>query len=448
MKLAILYPREKEIGREAISVSWLSNIFPTAKTFFLDSELSKLREAEKILVSCHFENNYPYILQMLSKAGVNIFRGKRRQKIYLGGPVANNPYPLYDFIDAFFIGSFDSRSVTYLVANEEKMLGCESIFVPGKKDRAKLSGKRDEIYFALNRNKLVLEIQSGCRNKCSFCLLGWNAKLSFSNFEKIKELVQSTKISEVFLVGSDIFSHPQIKEIVSFLSSRNLEISFPSSRINEIEKFSDIIAELKPKSFTVAPESSERIRNALGKKFSNEEILSACEILKNCGVRNLKLYFMLGLPGEEKSDLEEMIEIIQHVKKLFHVSATFSIFVPKANTPMQFAPFEDVKSLEQKNRYMKKSLKSVKAHFTNPKKAFIQMLLSIGNKDISKLLSHVYQKGLNYSFWIKTARKLKIDISLYSGEKDLSYKFDFENIDTGINRKTLYKLYKKYKDKI
>lgn len=448
MSLAILYPRERKVGIESVSVHWLSGIFPRAKTFFLDSNLSGLRNCEKILVSCHFENNYPYILQILNQAGIEIFRKKRKHKIYLGGPVAVNPYPLYNFIDAFFVGSFDSESVKELVENEKELSAHESIFIPEQKEKAKIYKKRDEIYFGQHDKKLLLEIQSGCRGKCSFCLLGWNTSLSFANFEKLIEKVQTLKISEVFLIGSDIFSHPQIEEIIDFLSSRNLEISFPSSRISEIEKFRDVIAKLKPKSFTIAPESSEKIRNALGKEFGDEEILAACKVLRECGVEKLKLYFMLGLPGERKEDLEEMARLISVLRKEFRISATFSIFVPKAHTPLQFAHFESIEILEEKNRFMKKLLKGIKVHFTNPKKAFLQMLMSIGNKDISDLLSHTYTRGLNYSFWLKTAKKLRIDLEKYSREKDESFVFDFENINTGISKKTLYKLYEKYKRRI
>ncbi|HIQ50078.1 MAG TPA: radical SAM protein [Nanoarchaeota archaeon] len=448
MKIGIIYPREKKVGLEAISIHWLLRIFNRAKTFFLDSDLSELYNCEKILISCHFENNYPYILQMLSKANIEIFRKKRKQKIYLGGPVAVNPYPLYYFIDAFFIGSFDSNSVKELVENEKKLFVHESIFIPEEKEKVKISRKRDDIYFGLNNEKLLVEIQSGCRNRCYFCLLSWNTPLGFVNFKKLVEKVQSMKFSKIFLIGSDIFSHPEIREIINFIANRNVEISFPSSRINEIEKFKDIIEKLKPKSFTIAPESSERIRNAMGKRFENEEILTACKVLKDCGVEHLKLYFMLGLPGETKEDLEEIAKLISLLRKEFFVSVTFSVFVPKAHTPFQFAPFEDVKTLEKKNKLMKKLLKNVKAHFTNPKKAFIQMLLSIGNKDISQLLSYVYTYGLNYSVWVKTAQKLKIDIEKYSKEKDKSFVFDFENIDTGVSKNTLYKLYEKYKNKV
>ncbi len=445
MEHAIIYPREKKVGIQAISVHWLRNIFPKAKLYFLDSAFQN--KARKILISCHFENNYPYILQILRKIGISIFRKKRKEELYFGGPVAINPYPLYHFVNYFLIGDFDSRTVKTFIESEEKEK-FDFAFIPERKEHANVNRKREFCYYAFHDNTLFLEVQSGCRNACAFCLLSWSKKLSFCSIEQAKKIVNSYNPEEVYLIGSDLFSHPYIEELLDFLKTKKVKISFPSSRIEEIEKFKDLLKELKPESFTIAPESSERIRLALSKKFTNEQVLQSAELLKKLGVKRLKLYFILGLPGERQEDLEEIVMLIQNLRKTIKISASFSIFVPKAHTPMQFAPFESIASLKRKNLFLKRELRSVKTHFTNPKKAFIQMLLSIGNKEISKLLANVFDFGLNYSVWVKKARLLGINLEKYSKEKPYEYKFDFESVETGISKKTLWKVYEKYKKEV
>ncbi len=440
-RIGILYPREEKIVNETISVNWLSRLFKFSTIVPLDRV--KKYDFDKILVSVHFENNYPYLLQMIEDLGLEIEREKRKTKIYLGGPVAINPYPLYNFIDAFFVGDFDSETVKHAVEDEEFLKKDRSLFIPEEKEEVRISRRRDPIYYHFFEDRLYVEIQSGCRNNCRFCMIGWTKMLSFNSVSHFENLVKKSK--SAYLIGSDIFSHPHITEIINIMRSLDIDISFPSSRLEEIENNLDVIRDMKLKSFTIAPESSERIRKALGKNYSNEEVLNYASLLKDVGVKNLKLYFMIGLPGEREEDLEDIASLVKNLKKLFRVSVTVSVFVPKSHTPFQFAPFDDIKSLEKKNKTMKKLLKGVKVHLTNPKKAYIQMILSIGNKEISNLLKNVYRYGLNYSVWRKTAEKLGIDLKKYEMEKDVDFAFDFDSIKFEISKKTLYKVYEKYK---
>ncbi len=444
MKISILYPRERNVGMQSISVHWLKRMFPFAKTFFLDSHLAGLKDSDVILISCHYENNFPYILNMLEKAGIPILRKERKQKIYLGGPIAVNPYPLYYFINAFFIGDFDSSVKEGIL--DENLSKYEYVFLPEEKESVRISRKCEEIHYGFYENKLYIQVQQGCRSRCRFCLIGWTKTQKMSEIEDMKKLVKMNKINSVFLVGSDIFSHPEIVEFISFLKEKNVKVSFPSMRVDEIEKYIDVIKNLRLENFTIAPESSERLRKLLGKNFSDEEIIECAEILKNHGTKKLKLYFIIGLPYERDEDIFSCISLLNRLKQLkLRISATFSIFVPKPHTPFQFARFESVEALSRKNKILRKELRFIKLHLANPKKAFIQFLLSIGDKKIAELLRHVYPYGLNYSVWTKTAKSLDINLDSYSVEKHLEYSFPFEGIETGVSKKTLYSVYENYK---
>jgi len=299
--------------------------------------------------------------------------------------------------------------------------------------------------------KFLLEMGRGCNYSCLFCLIGWSRKsVVHATLEDVKLMASKTNnfkgYDGVMLVGSDIFSNPEIYEIVEYLVNKKVKISIPSIRLELIEKFEDLLKLAKIDRVTIAPESSERLRKAIGKQVTNEDIYNVADVLKRIGISRVKLYFMIGLPFEKYDDVIECISIVEKFRKSFNgnVGSTFSIFVPKPHTPLQYAPLQSLDVLERKNMTIRKFLKN-RAHLTNPKKARIQAWLSIGGRDIGKLLALTYERGLNYSVWIKNAKALEIDLDKYSAEKNPDYKFEFENIDTRMNSGLLYKAYENYK---
>jgi radical SAM superfamily enzyme YgiQ (UPF0313 family) len=252
----------------------------------------------------------------------------------------------------------------------------------------------------------------------------------------------------VMLVGSDIFANAEINEIVNFLVSKGMKITLPSIKLEDLEKMCDLLKEAKLESITIAPETSEKLRMAIGKNFTNDDVINAAHLLKKIGLKKVKLYFMIGLPYENMDDIEEVVRLINKFKAEFDgkVSVTFSIFVPKAHTPFQFAPLDDISLLEKKNMFLRKRVK--RCHLTNPKKARIQAWLSIGNKEISEILLRVHERMLNYSAWIKESKRCKVNLDIYCKEKDTDFNFDFNSIDFGISHEKLYKIYQNYKKKV
>ncbi len=460
--VAILYPREERVGSEALSLYMLQHglreLKISSKIYYFGDAIEDLSKYDAVMVSCHYENNYPLVLQMLEKGGMSILRRERTLPVIMGGPVTVNPYPMYNFVDYFVIGDGDNimpALVEYL-ENSEKHTIPEWLFAPRLKEHAltNICALEHKHPISMNSKSFFLEIERGCSFSCLFCLIGWTKKpVRHRTLDEIKLIASKThnfkNYEKVMLVGSDIFSNPEINEILEFLAERGVKISVPSIRIDQIEKFGDVLKKARIESITIAPENSERVRIALGKRFDNDQVYNSVEILERVGVERVKLYFMIGVPFEKDEDVDECIQIVKKCRKLFDgkVSCTFSIFVPKAHTPLQYAPLVSIDTLERRNKKIRKMF-GKSAHLTNPKKARIQAWLSIGNREISKILATTYPRGLNYSAWLKEAKKQGVGLKKYEEEKNPEFGFEFESIGTGMGKKTLYKIYERYKKEL
>ena len=153
------------------------------------------------------------------------------------------------------------------------------------------------------------------------------------------------------------------------------------------------------KTITLAPEAgSERMRRVVRKGFTEAEILGAAEILVDRGISNLRLYFMIGLPAERVEDVKAIVDLtkkIRHhllkrsrgLKKMIRMNLSVNSFVPKPATPFQWHPFEDVHSLNDKIKTVKKGLqkeKGVSVAADVPKWAYLQSLLSHGDRRVGE----------------------------------------------------------------
>ncbi len=465
--VAIIYPNRRKVGEKALSIYFLRDELMRmglrSRFYFLDStELSELKKHDMILISCHYENDYLHLIEILEKAGFSLGKSTENNEkqpfIIMGGPVVVNPAPLSSIIDAFFIGDgeiFFDEMKNYGV--EQVIERSEHVWKKGKEkvkvalckllgDRHPAESGSDEEFF--------LEVQRGCRNKCKFCLIGWTRGTcryrTLDNVKLIMSRVPKNRYRKIMLVGSDIFSHPELPEIYRYLRSRKFDVATPSFHVRDVLEFRDFLKEVKPRILTIAPETTERLRNLVGKNFSDDDVLQAVKMAKKNGVRTVKLYFMVGIPYEREEDIRDVVKLVKDCTSIkgIYIKCTFSIFVPKPHTPFQFAPVDEIESLSRKNMTIARSLRKmgVMVHLTNPKRAHLQAILSIGDEKIGELLLKAHKYGMNYSAWKKVASKEGIVLDSYLEEKDLSHRFGFENVDTGVSKQALYTAYKKYVD--
>jgi len=150
---------------------------------------------------------------------------------------------------------------------------------------------------------------------------------------------------------------------------------------------------------TIAIEAaSERLRRFINKNLKEEQILNTIKTARENGLKGLKIYSMIGIPYEEQDDIDEFLRLASLIKsenKGFNIEFSFSSFVPKPQTPFQWAKREDTKTLEKKQKYLEKQLAKtgVAAKFSSIKWDYWQSVLSRADRSFSPLLVDIYKNG-------------------------------------------------------
>lgn len=419
-----------------------------AERIFTDSENHKLKvqDVDLITFSFSFELDYLGILTILKKYNINFLAKDRKEEdplIYAGGPVVSaNPEPFAEFFDFIAIGDSEPnihKVIETLKNNptktkEEKLQllkNIEGIYIPKYKDKnykVKKAGAclskcvyspilTEKSFFS---NTFIIEVERGCPQSCGFCMTSFlNSPVRFCSYEEIiKSLELGLKYTnKIALLGALICSHPKIDDICEFLIKKmdnglNLEITVSSLRADYVsDKTLEMLRKGGQKTATVAVEAgSERLRRVINKHLLEEDIINIVDKMSKYGFNGLKLYGITGLPTEEYKDLNEFVSLCKKIKqkyKGFNLIPSFSTFVPKAQTPFQFALREDIKSLEKKNEYIKKEFAKIgiKARTSSVKWDYIQTILSRGSREITTYLIEVFNRGGNIGAFKNTYKE-------------------------------------------
>jgi hypothetical protein len=219
----------------------------------------------------------------------------------------------------------------------------------------------------------------------------------------------------------------------------------------------DLVTDLKAsghKTVALAPEAgSERLRRVINKGIDEADLLRASETIFRAGIPNLRLYFMIGLPMETDSDIDEIIGLIRRIRHIFlkigrdrkrlgRIVLSITPFIPKPSTPFQWAPYEEINSLKRKLKHIKHELRrmgNIQIIHDLPKWGYIQALLSLGDRRVGKILLAAHEHGGN---WQKAFREINLNPDFYvSRQKDLNEILPWNFIDHGIDKDYLRKEY-------
>jgi radical SAM superfamily enzyme YgiQ (UPF0313 family) len=305
---------------------------------------------------------------------------------------------------------------------------------------------------------LLLELSRGCRRGCRFCA-GCYAYFPYRHRDAgllEKAAVQGKGIAEkVGLVGAAISDYPGIIRLGREILQEQIPLSFSSLRVDSLSpELADLAFQSGQRTITLAPEAgSERMRRVIKKGFTEDAILKAVEILAERGFNNFRLYFMVGLPEEDKEDVKAIVDLtrkIQHhalvkspgKKKAERITVSLNSFVPKPATPFQWHPFEDLSSLNEKIKWVKEGFRkdrNISVSADLPKWAYLQTLLSRGDRRVGKLLLSAHNLGGN---WPQAYRSVDLNPDFYvyrlrSYEETLPWDF----IDHGVKKEYLWKEY-------
>ncbi|MGI6706394.1 MAG: TIGR03960 family B12-binding radical SAM protein [Clostridia bacterium] len=474
-----------------------------------------------------YEMSYTNVLNMMDLAGIPLLgkdRNNRHPFVIAGGPCAFNPEPLAQFIDFFVLGEGEEVIHEILDMYKEwkkvggdresfliKAASIPGVYVPAfyhvsyhddgtvKKVEARRKEVPDKIvkrivkdiervYFPdkiivpfmdIIHDRIMLEVFRGCTRGCRFCQAGMIYRpVREKSVEKLVELaeklVKNTGYEEISLSSLSTGDYAEletlVKELISRLKDKRVSVSLPSLRIDSFAKeFIEEVQKVRKTGLTFAPEAgTQRLRDVINKGVTEDDLISSVEDAFSSGWTSVKLYFMIGLPTEEKEDLDGIAELTKKVREAYYrsvpkearqkglrVTVSTSSFVPKPFTPFQWVSQASMDELREKQAYLKNllKLKNVSYNWHTPELSFIEAVFSRGDRKLGNVLLKAWEKGCKFDGWIeqfrfdewmKSFEACKIDPSFYAlRERKRDEIFPWDHIDVGVTKRFLLREYEK-----
>jgi len=455
-----------------------------------------------------YEMSYTNILNMLDLSNIPVYSKDRQIRfpfVIAGGPCATNPYPLAPFIDIFVIG--DGEEVVNILMDKyadwkknklpkrsylESIKDIQGIFIPSIHNKNDTINKivvqdLDKVDFPLKpivpsteitQDRISLEVFRGCSRGCRFCQAGYIYRpVREKSVDKLLEIascnIQSTGHNEISLFSLSTSDYPDFLELtdklLKFGEDKKVSLSLPSLRIDSMNvEIIKKIQSVRRSSLTFAPEAgSQRLRDVINKNITESDILESSRLAFENGYTTLKLYFMIGLPTEDYTDLNAIVELCNKIsdeyynlpkekrKGKFLLTVSTSTFVPKAHTPFEWCGQATLEKIELKQQFLKDKLskKNIKYNWHNPLVSRLEALIARGDEKVGKVIYSAWRMGarfdswdecFNVSAWNKALEKENIKIEDYANKQyDLDAEFCWDNIFCGVDKEFLKREYVK-----
>jgi radical SAM superfamily enzyme YgiQ (UPF0313 family) len=431
---------------------------------FTDASESLPSQPELVGFSLSWELDYGNILTLLEQLNVPLREQERTNAhplVFGGGPVLTaNPEPFADFFDLILLGDGENLLPEFITAYQSvrdvdratqlrALAKVPGVYVPSlyvvtyhdpegplhsiqpklaeipsqvQKQTYRgnvLSASTVVTELAAWENIYMVEVVRSCPEMCRFCLASYltlpfrTASLDESLIPAIQRGLEVT--DRLGLLGASVTQHPEFEAILDYLNQSqfdSIRLSIASVRTNTVtEKLAQTLVRHDTKSITIAIESgSERLRQIVNKKLHNDEIVQAAINAKAGGLSHLKLYGMVGIPGEEASDLDATVTILKTLKKAapgLRLTLGCSTFVPKAHTPFQW--FGVNPQAEKRLQLLQKQLRPQGIDF-RPESynwSVIQALISRGDRRLSQVLELTRHYGDSIGSYRRAFKEFK-----------------------------------------
>jgi radical SAM family uncharacterized protein len=490
-----------------------------------------LKDFDLLGFSVNNELNYTNILSMFSLSGIP-FMAKDRDKgfplIIAGGNCSLNPEPIADFFDLIVVGEAEEVILDIVKISKKfkekygsvcarkkdlliELSRIQGVYVPqfygveydedftvkefSPTEKAASQPIKKVYVKNLNKNlrplnwlvpnievihdRIGIEIMRGCPHRCRFCqarsyfspLRIRSPRAVFNLAKRLYKLSGYEQISLLSLSTSDYpFMEGLIGNLIKYFSRRAVSISLPSVRPKNItEGISQLLSSQRKTGLTFAPEAgTEKLRRVINKNISEEELVDAAKGAYKAGYQRIKLYFMIGLPREEESDLEAIINLsskLSFLRKDFQrqaaqINLSVSTFIPKPHTPFQWVSMSTIDDIKVKHSYLRRLINSgpglgnkLNINFHGVHTSVLEAALSRGHRRLSKVILSAFNKGaqfdqwseyFNFDIWKDAFLENGLDIEKFASRSiGLDKKLIWDFIDTGINKEFLKEEFQK-----
>ncbi len=427
------------------------------------------RDFDLIGFSLAYELCATNVLTMLDLAGIPLHATDRSEQdplVIAGDAMADTPEPIAEFIDLFIVGDGEEplaelvellRRAKHSGARREEILleaarTIRSVYVPrfyqphydadGK--LAAFEPTRDDVPTVIHRaslgdlaqspailaplvpicegvhERVMIEIMRGCPNACRFCQAG-STRLpvrtrSVTEILRIaREAIAATGYREISLLSLSTSDYPHLTELIDKLNAEfspyHVSISLPSLRVDtQLSQLPKLTSSVRKGGLTIAAEAgTERLRKAIRKRISEDDMLRGVRAGWEAGWRRVKVYFMAGLPGETDEDIDAIFELSRRLSQTAKevtshpgaILANVSWLVPKPHTPMQWEPMRDAEYFFSVRRRLRELSRrsAVQFKFHRIERSVLECVLVRGDRRMHRAIEAAWKNGARMDAW-------------------------------------------------
>ncbi|MBE3518777.1 MAG: TIGR03960 family B12-binding radical SAM protein [Firmicutes bacterium] len=478
--------------------------------FTLESR-SPLNSFDIVGFSLAYELTYSNVLAALDLGGIPLFSAERTGEdplVIAGGPVSMAAEPLAEFIDAFALGDGEELAGDIVDCYKkwrasgkprpellESLADIEGVYVPSLYDvrysdgfvvevRPKAGAPervRRRIFNDLEKapyperpvvpflepvhDRAMVEIFRGCTRGCRFCQAGTlyrpvRERKPETVSRVARKILAASGYDEVSLVSLSSADYSPIRQVIEDIVAHSpcpARVSLPSLRVDSFSvELSKLLGEAGHGGLTLAPEAgSQRMRDVINKNVTEEDIMDAAKAAFSSGFTRIKLYFMIGLPGETDEDVLAIADLAYRIRQLGRdmgvkptIAVSVSGFVPKPHTAFQWEPFVGRDEIERRQSLLYKRLRGpgLELRYHDSRQTYLEAILSRGDRRLGRVVFEAYRRGarfdswpdmLDLDLWLTCMKESSLEPDFFTRERGEDEILPWDHLDPGVTKEFL-----------